>query len=359
MKQTQKYVINVRSKADAVEGHGVLSAGQEQIRLVSEELSDRFDIRQDKKLAGDITHYHTVNLGYFLGLPLAKMCGKTVGYVHFLPETIDESLKLPKIAKAVFYRYLIMFYKSMDALVVVNPVFVNKLAAYGIPRDKITYIPNYVDEREFYEVSAAEKRAIKSRYGIAPEAFTVVCAGQLQTRKGVIDFADMARRMPDIQFLWAGGFSFGKMTEGYEAISGLLESHPDNLHFTGIVPRTEMSAIYNMGDVMFLPSYNELFPMTILEAMSCNVPLLLRDIEVYPDILFDFYRKGKTQGEFESVLRRMKDDSAYYECARDAARRGHNFYSRQHVLAMWDSFYTTLATAPAAHFARHKRRVTA
>ena len=359
MTNTGKYIINVRSHADMVEGHGVLSAGKEQIRLVQEGLADRFTVIDNCKKGGDITHYHTVNLGYFLTLPLAKLHGRTVGYVHFLPETIDGSLQLPRAAKAVFYRYLIAFYKSMDALVVVNPVFIEKLAAYGIPREKITYIPNYVDDREFHPVSADEKRTLRKSYGLDPDRFTVVCAGQLQTRKGVLEFADLAAKMPDIQFLWAGGFSFGKMTDGYEEISKLLEQHPSNLIFTGIVPRGAMNGIYNLGDVMFLPSYDELFPMTILEAMSCQIPLLLRDIEVYQDILFDFYCKGKTQNEFESLLRRLQNDPAFYAAAKDGAKRGHAFYGKAHVLSMWDSFYTALATAPVLHPARHGKRVPA
>lgn len=359
MTETRKYIINVWSKADMVEGHGVLSAGQEQIKLVSEGLADRFEVCEHPKKTGDITHYHTVNVSYFLGLPWAKACGQTVGYVHFLPETIDGSLQIPGIFKAVFYRYLIAFYKSMDALVVVNPVFIPKLMAYGIPRSKITYIPNYVDEQEFHPLGATEKRELRRSYGLDPDRFTVMCAGQLQTRKGVLEFADLARRMPDLQFLWAGGFSFGKMTDGYHELKGLLEHHPANLFFPGIVPRESMNGIYNLGDVMFLPSYNELFPMTILEAMSCNTPLLLRDIDAYPEILFDFYLKGRSQDQFEKNLRSLQNDPAFAAAARDAAVRGHAFYSKEHVLKMWDSFYTTLATAPNPRLLKHRKRVIA
>ena len=349
MAHSKKYQIRVCSGAGAAQGHGVLSAGQEQISLVREGLSEHFSVCTGHGLLGDIYHYHTVNLRYFLGLPFAKACGKTVGYVHFLPETIDGSLRLPGIAKAVFYRYLIAFYKSMDALVVVNPVFIGKLEAYGIPRAKITYIPNFVDDCAFHPVPAEEKRNLRLALGLEPERFTVVCAGQLQTRKGVLDFADLARRLPDVQFVWAGGFSFGHATDGYPEISRLLKEHPANLLFTGIVPRERMNGIYNMGDVMLLPSYDELFPMTILEAMSCHLPVLLRDIPVYPDILFDFYRKGLNQAEFEEELRALQSNPDHYAAAQRASAQGHAFYSREHVLSMWDDFYTALAKQAAPH----------
>ena len=336
----RKYTVNMRSAAGTVEGHGVLSAYHEMVNLVKE-LED-FEIQENAFGCADITHYHTVNPSYFLGIPWMKMKGKTVGYVHFLPETVDDSLRLPKLVRKIFYRYLILFYKSMDRLVTVNPCFIEKLEAYGIERNKITYIPNYVSSKEFYPLPSEEKKALRVSYGLDPSRFTVTCAGQLQTRKGVMDFADLARKLPEIQFVWAGGFSFGKLTEGYAEISKLLESHPDNLFFPGILPREKMNGFYNIGDVMFLPSYGELFPMTILEAMCCGLPVLLRDLDIYPKILFDFYLKAENQNGFQQELLRLSQDPAYYSQAKEKAAKGHGFYNEAHVQAMWENFYKDL-----------------
>lgn len=52
-------------------------------------------------------------------------------------------------------------------------------------------------------------------------------------------------------------------------------------------------------------------------------------------------------------------DPAFYAAAKDGAKRGHAFYGKAHVLSMWDSFYTALATAPVLHPARHGKRVPA
>lgn len=49
---------------------------------------------------------------------------------------MEGSLKLPWIARVVFYKYLIGFYKRMDEIVVVNPSFIPKLTAYNIPEEK-------------------------------------------------------------------------------------------------------------------------------------------------------------------------------------------------------------------------------
>ncbi len=82
-------------------------------------------------------HYHTIDLKHYLSMPFAKRKGVTVGYVHFLPETIEGSIKLPKLIKKIFYKYIINFYNNMDYLVTVNPNFITKLEAYNIDRKKI------------------------------------------------------------------------------------------------------------------------------------------------------------------------------------------------------------------------------
>ena len=52
--------------------------------------------------------------------------------------------------------------------------------------------------------------------GLSENQFVVVGAGQVQKRKGIDDFITLAEELPDITFIWAGGFSFGGITDGYE-----------------------------------------------------------------------------------------------------------------------------------------------
>lgn len=332
-------IINMLSKADSVKGQGVGSAYLEQVALVKEELKDEYNVTINCLKQGDITHIHSINLPYFLAIPFAKRKGTVVGYVHFLPETLEESIHLPSFMKKIFYRYVIRFYKSMDLLITVNPVFIDKLAEYGIDRSKVSYIPNFVSKKEFYKITKIDKSELKKKYGLKEDSFTVLAVGQLQIRKGVLDFVEIARKMPDIQFVWAGDFSFGKITDGYEKIKEIRSNPPKNVTFLGMVERNQMNEVYNLADVMFLPSYNELFPMTILESMNCDVPLLLRDLDLYESILFDFYLSGHSNEEFIHLLTKLKTDATFYKEAMEKSQRGCAFYSREHVAKMWRDFY--------------------
>ena len=119
-----------------------------------------------------------------------------------------------------------------------------------------------------------------------------------------------------------------------------MENPPKNVKFLGIIPREEMNDMYNICDVLFVPSYNELFPMTILEAINSDTPLLLRDLKLYEDILFGKYLKGKNNREFVKLLKELKDDTKLYKKYAKNSKEISKFYSKEHVLEMWEEFYT-------------------
>lgn len=336
-------IINMLSSADKVKGQGVGSAYLEQVALVENGLSHEFKVKVNSSKSGDIQHFHTIDLKHYLKALTSKK-PVNLGYVHFLPETIDGSIKLPKPIRKVFDSYIISFYKKMDHLVTVNPYFIDLLEAHGLDRSKINYIPNYVSDTKFHQLSHHEILDIKEKYGVYQEDFLVLGVGQVQTRKGVMDFIDLAIKNPDKTFVWAGGFSFGLITDGYQALKDVVENPPNNVKFLGIVDRSEMNEIYNMANLLFMPSYSELFPMAILEAMSVGTPILLRDLDIYNVILEGYYLKGDCLNSFNNVINQLSYDKKYYNEAVEMSKKGSQFYSKDHVLNQWHKLYNQLST---------------
>ncbi len=224
-----------------------------------------------------------------------------VVYCHFLPDTLDGSIRIPRLFFGIFKRYVTAFYRSADYLVVVNPIFKKELERYGIKKERMVYIPNYVSK--------------------------------------TMDFVETARLMPDVTFIWAGGFSFGRITDGYEKLKRVVEDPPRNVRFLGIVPRDQMNDIFNLSDVLFVPSYNELFPMAILEAVNLHLPLVLRDLDLYEDILFHQYMACADNAGFARALRILKEDPHEYQKYVSASSALSEYYSQEHVWAKWEEFY--------------------
>ena len=336
-----KIKINMLSKATSVKGQGVGSAFIEQVELVkSKDIIFDVDINGKKK-SYDIYHHHTINLPYFFKY---KKKGKHVTYVHFLPDTLDGSIHLAKPLSKIFKWYVMKYYKKADELVVVNPVYINELVRLGIEKEKISYIPNYVSNKEFYKLKKSEVNIIKERYNIPKGRFVVLGVGQVQNRKGVLDFVKIAEDNPDIEFVWAGGFSFGRITDGYKELKEVISNPPLNVHFIGIIERNLMNEIYNMCDLFFLPSYSELFPMSILEAVSVNKPCLLRDLKLYEDILFNKYEKGENNVQFSSIINDLKNNVERYKEAVENAKYIKKHYSKEYVSRLWEEYYKKILT---------------
>jgi 1,2-diacylglycerol-3-alpha-glucose alpha-1,2-galactosyltransferase len=330
----KKISINMLSKATSVPGQGVGSAFLEQVSLVQN--SPLLDVHINALRTTDITHIHSVNFEYFF---LLTKNAKTVVYCHFLPETLDSSINLPGPIFQILKDYVVSFYKRAKHLVVVNPVFIEPLIDLGIERKRIHYIPNYVDQKDFYVIP--HKETLKKKHGY--KGFVVLGVGQVQSRKGVFDFVDVARRMPDVTFIWAGGFSFKGLTAGYEELKDLMDHPPKNMKFLGIIPREKMNELYNLSDVFFLPSFNELFPMSILEASQLDLPFLLRELPLYQPIFNSNYISGKSVDEFVRILQALKDDPEYMKQAKTHAQWVKTFYNKASVLKMWEQFYQEVA----------------
>ena len=335
----EKIGINMLSQATSVDGQGVGSAFLEQVALVKE-CDDIFDVAiNSSKNNYQIHHMHTVNPRYRMRFTKHHV---NVAYVHFIPSTLDGSLKMPKLIFKIFKKYVISTYRKADEIVVVNPSFIPPLEELGIKRENITYIPNFVDHEKFYKIDEKERLALRDKYNIPHDAFVVMGCGQVQTRKGVIDYVETAKRNPDKVFVWAGGFSFGKMTDGYKELKAIMDNPPENVKFIGIIPRTEMNGIFNMCDLLFMPSLSELFPMSILEAVNSAKPVLLRDLDLYEEILFkdkDCYAIGKNVDEFDAQVKKLASDKAYYEHYSKGSRVISDFYSKEHVKNIWREYY--------------------
>ncbi|WP_010621755.1 glycosyltransferase family 4 protein [Paucilactobacillus suebicus] len=334
--------ITMFSAADKVAGQGVGSAYLELVHLLHERFQDEFDIKINKYGRSQISHYHTINFPFFISTFLPGR-GRKIGYVHFLPETLEGSIKIPQPFRAIFYWYVIAFYKRMDHIVVVNPSFISKLEKVGIDRSKITYIPNFVDDQEFHEFSKDKKLALRDKYGYDQDRFMILGTGQIQERKGVFDFIQLAKDNPEIQFVWAGGFSFGRITDGYTELKKVVDNPPANLSFPGIVDRDVIGEYYNMADLFLLPSYNELFPMSVLEAFSCGTPVMLRDLELYRSIIDGYYESASDEADMQEKINNLRNNITGLKFLHDKSLTAAQKYSKDHLAAIWHKFYTQQA----------------
>lgn len=336
---SEKISIKMLSISDIVKGQGVSSAFHEQVNLVSK--SDKLDICVNKHFKNaDITHHHTVGVGSYIRMFNKKTIH--VAYVHMLAEKLEGSIKLNSLFYKIFKWYTHSFYRKADYLVIVNPDTKKMLLSYGISEDKIYYIPNYVSSDQFYEVDDNLKLRYKQKYKFKTDRMTILSVGQVLLGKGVEDFIASAKNNPHLDYVWAGGFTFGPLTDGYETLKDYVENPPKNVRFIGLIDRRVINEVYNAADILFMPSFNEMFPMTILEAVNTHTPIVIRNLELYEDILFDYYRPCAGIVDFDDEILKITQDEAYRKQSICNSVKLKDFYDQKYVLKLWEDFYSDI-----------------
>lgn len=329
--KSKKIKIRVFSKATTVPGQGVGAAYVEQLNLIQQ--SKRLVVLQPNEPRPDLVHIHTINFRYWLAMLFIKI--PRVVYVHFLPSTLSSSIKLPRLFFGILKWYVKVFYKTASHLVVVNPIFIDPLMKMGIKQERIVFIPNYVDESKF--ATKVSNTSIRKQWQF--KRFTVLGVGQVQHRKGVLDFIEVAKKLPAVDFVWAGGFSFKAMTAGYEELKKVMDNPPSNVRFLGIIPREKMNELYHGCDLFFLPSFDELMPMSVLEAAVCDKPILLRDLELYQPVFFKHYLSAHDVDGFVKMIKQLSENKEMYQQSLDHPRWLKNYYRKETILKQWEDFY--------------------
>ena len=121
-----------------------------------------------------------------------------------------------------------------------------------------------------------------------------------------------------------------------------MEKKRDNLLFLGIIDREKMNGVYNMADVFVLPSYNELFPMALLENCETKHPYIVRDLELYKDILVGDYLRANDSNEFSALLRKLKSDEVFYNSSKSLSEDMSEKYSEEKLYEMWKNYYYSI-----------------
>lgn len=338
----KKISVNMLSIADTVKGHGVETAYNELINILKKYGSNDLEIYKNKGLDCDILHLHTPDPVSFFKQRLTK--NNTLTYVHFLPNTLEGTLKMPKSFLDIYAWWVKNIYLKSDYLVVVNPTYVEEMIKLGFNKDKIFYIPNIVSTDNFFVMPDKKCNQYRKKYGYKDDDFIVISVGQLHKGKGVFDFIKLAKENPDIKFIWVGGFNFGNMMEGYKKIKEVYDNPPLNLRFTGVIERDEVNIFCNISDVFILPSYYESFALVALEAANTEKPIILRYLDTYKDIYFDNVLYGKNNKEFNEYIRRLKEDKKLYKEYVNKTKNIKKIYNEKEIYKKWLNLYKTIVS---------------
>ena len=152
-----------------------------------------------------------------------------------------------------------------EKMIAVSPAEVGQFLREGVPRERITQIPNGLMLEEFADLP--ERGAFKARWGV--EGRIVAYLGQLSPRKGVEHLAEAfaGGAVPDATLV-IGGNDMGAMATARAAAD-------PSVIFTGLLEGRDRLSLLVDADVVVYPSTDEVFGLVPFEGLMCGAPVVV------------------------------------------------------------------------------------
>jgi glycosyltransferase involved in cell wall biosynthesis len=204
---------------------------------------------------------------------LLKRCLKHSKVIYHTSWLCWDGSKYPKPAQffnktlhEVWQHFLTQQVKHIAA---VTPDVKAQLCQYmSAPSSSVSVVYHSFDNKVFKKNKSISKTRLTIEYKLK-----LLFVGRLIEEKGIDDVITLARKMPNCHFAIIGK---GRL----ESTISTAAKSIDNLTFLGFVSdRKKLAEVYRQSDILLQPSkkskdWEELFGMTIIEAMTCGaVPI--------------------------------------------------------------------------------------
>lgn len=200
-----------------------------------------------------------------------------LAYLHY-PQFMD------KLHKWHYAHYLPRFANKAKRIIAVSEYTKQDVVQhYGIDPDKIDVVYNGA-HKEYKPLSYDEKEAVKEQYTNGEEFF--LFTGALHPRKNIINllkaFVKFKRRQRSKLKL----VIVGRLAWQYDEIAKAKELMPfkEDVIWTGYMEVNELARITASAYALVYPSLFEGFGIPIVEAMTCDVPVIVSNTSSMPEV---------------------------------------------------------------------------
>lgn len=185
-----------------------------------------------------------------------------------------------------------LYCKTVARLPAVKRVIANS-AASAVPYqravpDKVAVVHNGVDLSE-YDTERVTRDSVRKELGTAAGDLLIGFTGNLIPRKGVDVLIRAAARLktshPHLRYVIAGRVPIGSPVDYLASYTSLCAELGvlDRFHFLGFV--SDVPTLVAGVDVLVLPSLQEPFGRSIIEAMALGTPIIASRVGGIPEIL--------------------------------------------------------------------------
>ena len=255
----------------------------------------------------DILHINTyLPFSYNLAVKAKKNGKKIVYHAHSTEEDYKDGFIFAKQTSKAFKKWLIKCYSLGDIIVTPTPYSKKILDGYGLNK-KIYAISNGIEISEFKHDDVLGKK-FRNVYNFKDDDKVIIGIGLYIERKGIVDFVELAKRMPDYKFIW---FGYSPLVAATKPVRDAVNTKLSNLTFAGYVDSEMIIGAMSGCDLFLFPTLEETEGIPIIEACACRCKSLIRDIPVFDEWLVDGVNvyKAKDIEEFEDKIYKIVNNS--------------------------------------------------
>jgi len=275
--------------------HGITSAVKHQRKALR---ANGVRVKKKPKEPYDAIHVNWYGPLSYIQLIRAQRKGKTGVVFAHSGKDVEGGFTFSRYLSTPFIKWLSNFYSQGDVVVCPSQYAKDMVVEFGIEEGKTEIISNGVDQ-EKVQFSEEKRKRYRERFGL--DRPTVIGVGQVIPRKAISTFVSVARKLPKYQFVWYG-HRMNKLFMYDKEMDRAIKNAPENVQFSGYVE--DIGGAFSSGDLFFFPSLEENEGIVLLEAATCGLPMVVRDLPVYRGWLEDEVNclKGETEGEFVRLI---------------------------------------------------------
>ena len=251
----------------------------------------------------DILHINTYfPKSYFFAKKAKRMGKKIVYHAHSTEEDYKNGFILSKQTSKLFKKWLIKCYSLGDVIVTPTPYSKKLLQGYKGLEEKTIYDVSNGIELDLFKKEDKKSDELTKKYGFKKDDKVIFGIGLYIERKGIVDFVELAKRMPEYKFIW---FGYSPLSAATKPVKKAVSTKLDNLIFAGYVPQEKIKDAMNEFDLYLFPTLEETEGIPIIEACACKCDAIIRDIPIFEDWLEDGKNvyKAKDIDEFEEKIK--------------------------------------------------------
>lgn len=272
-----------------------------------------------------------------------------IGFIRFPSTVAPKNLKYLK-------KYSGLWVSRADKVIAITEYLKGEIERYlHVPITKIETVYCGVDTALFYKRTVLEAERVKKKYGI-PDGKYLLFVGNLEPRKNLAKLIDAYQKLPEplqreYSLVVVGGDGWLNDTF-YKKLDEARQQGLPIIKVDEYVPTSDLPALYSGASALVHPAVYEGFGITPLEAMACETPVVVSDIEAIREVVREdgyYCDPSSTDSLIDAIEKCLKDKKNRQQTVQDGKKRASEYSWNAAAAQLYAVIEGQFTSGPVSH----------